>query len=184
LFSTDVVAVVVGARRRMRPGLTPPPAIHMVKAFGVVVAAVGALRRRRPAELAAPEHERILEQAARLRGRASRPAMGTSTSAAFWAWSRFRSLVLVPLVGVRDLDEPHARFREAAGHEALAAEVLRNGVIEAVELFGGLGFVAEVLQFGGFGLHAEGEFKGLDAAFEGAVRTGRAASCWRLSFCE
>jgi hypothetical protein len=32
--------------------------------------------------------------------------------------------------------------------------------------------VAEVLQFGGFGLHAEGEFKGLDAAFEGAVRTG------------
>ena len=34
--------------------------------------------------------------------------------------------VLVPLVAVRNLHEPHAALGEPAGHQALAAEVLRS----------------------------------------------------------
>ena len=44
--------------------------------------------------------------------------------------------VLVPLhdrVAVRDLDEPHAALGEAAGQQALAAEVRGDGVVQAVE---------------------------------------------------
>ena len=54
------------------PGLMPPPAIHIVKACGMVVAAQAAAQRgvgldhRRAAELAAPDHQRVVEQAALL----------------------------------------------------------------------------------------------------------------------
>ena len=45
----------------------PPPAIHIVKQLRVVVAAVvAALHHRRAAELAAPDHERVVQQAALL----------------------------------------------------------------------------------------------------------------------
>jgi hypothetical protein len=51
--------------------LTPPPAIHIVKQRGMVVAAVvllrqAALRVDRAAELAAPDDQRLVEQAALL----------------------------------------------------------------------------------------------------------------------
>ena len=74
-----VVAVVVGRAVR-RPGFTPPPASHMVNASRIVVAAVGALRSRRAAELAAPDDERVLQQAARLQIVQAAPAIGLSTS--------------------------------------------------------------------------------------------------------
>ena len=46
----------------------PPPASHIVKPLRVVVAAVvaAALDHRRAAELAAPDDQRVVEQAARL----------------------------------------------------------------------------------------------------------------------
>jgi len=48
------------------PPLMPPPAIHIVKPFGFVIAALAALRSRRAAELARPHHERFVELPARL----------------------------------------------------------------------------------------------------------------------
>ncbi len=136
-----------------------------------MVAAVGALRGGGAAELAAPQDERIFEQTTGLevlqQGRDRLIDFGGIRFVV-----ALQALVLVPLVGVAHLDEAHALFREAAGHQTLAAEVLRDGIIEPVHFLGDFAFLAEVLQIGRLGLHAEGEFKGFDAAFEGTVMAG------------
>ena len=85
--------------------------------------------------------------------------------------------VLVPLhvgVAVGDLDETDAAFGKAPGHQALVPEVLRHGIVHAVELAGGLGFIRDILQIRHGGLHAEGKFEGVDAGLQGGIGTGDA----------
>ena len=85
-----VIAVVVGARRSARPPLTPPPASHIVKPSGLWSRPSVAFGRRRAAELAAPQHQRVVEQAPGLQIGSS-PAIGRSTSRAFFSCPSFRS---------------------------------------------------------------------------------------------
>ena len=86
-----VVAVLVG-RAVPEAALDAAAGQPHREAVRVVVAAVvAALGRRRPAELAAPQHQRVLQQARAASGPSSRPAIGWSTSRAFFAWSCFRS---------------------------------------------------------------------------------------------
>ena len=61
-------AELVGLRRRVMPGLTPPPASHMVKAsmWWSRPTVSRDLAHRRAAELAAPDDQRVVEQAALL----------------------------------------------------------------------------------------------------------------------
>ena len=61
-------AELVGLRRGVMPGLMPPPAIHMVKASGwwLRPTLLADLAHRRAAELAAPDDQRVVEQAAGL----------------------------------------------------------------------------------------------------------------------
>ncbi len=65
LVLDGVVAVVVGGAVAECPALTPPPASHMVKPSGLWSRPSAPLQRRRAAELAAPEDQRVVEQAAR-----------------------------------------------------------------------------------------------------------------------
>ena len=74
--------------------------------------------------------------------------------------------VLVPLVAVRDLHEPHAALREPPRHQALAAEVSRRLVVESVKLARRGGFAGDVLHLGRGRLHAEGQLERRDAAFQ------------------
>ena len=114
------------SRRRLMPGLMPPPAIQMREAAAVVVAAVVVLGQRalavdRAAELAAPDDQRVVEQAALLevldqRGRRAgrRPCTGRgSGSGRLPCWSQPRWI---------ELDEPHAALGHPAGEQAVAGE--------------------------------------------------------------
>ena len=45
-------------------------------------------------------------------------------------------------------------------------------MVDSVELLGGLGFAGKVHEFRRFRLHSKGQFKGLNARFEGGVGSG------------
>ena len=85
-----VVTVVVGRS----VGVT---ALHAAaghphrKAVRIVVASVVTLCRRRPPELAAPQHQRVVRADPRAFKSLKKPAIGLSTSAAFlvWPWYKF-----------------------------------------------------------------------------------------------
>ena len=77
--------------------------------------------------------------------------------------------MLIP-IAVRDFDEAHAGLDEAAGEQALAAEVRRRcRLSDAVEFFRGLGLAREVHHLRHFLLHPEGEFIALDHALDGGI---------------
>ena len=63
--------------------------------------------------------------------------------------------------GVVNLHHPDAFFNEADGRERAA-----GGAAGTVEFLGRLGFLAYVEDLGGFGLHAEGGFHGLEGGFD------------------
>ena len=74
----------------------------------------------------------------------------------------------VPSSG-EDLHEAGAFFDEAAGHEALAAEVVGDLVVHAIHFAGFFGFAVEIDDVGDFHLHAVGEFVGLHTGGEVSV---------------
>jgi hypothetical protein len=87
----------------------------------VVIAAVAALGGRGPAELAAPPHQRVVEQAAALEV-AEQAGDGPIDLAGVLLVVAAEVGVPVPLdgrVAVRHLDEAHAALDQAAGQEAL-----------------------------------------------------------------
>ena len=73
--------------------------------------------------------------------------------------------VVVVAAGV-ELDEAHAALDEAAGHEALAAELFGALIVQAVELLGLGRFACDVDGLGGVLLHAVGELVAFDARGE------------------
>ncbi len=104
----------------------------MREALVVVVAAVGVLAVRRAAELAAPDHQRVVQQppSAQVGQQAGdRPVDGPGVAGV----AGLQAAVLVP-VAVRQLDEADAGLDEAPGQQALAAEVGGRRVVEAVQL--------------------------------------------------
>ena len=68
--------------------------------------------------------------------------------------------MLVPEI---ELDEAHAALHEAAGQQALAAEIVGEGLSDAVQLLGGVGLLGEIDGFGGGALHPERQLVGRDA---------------------
>ena len=70
---------------------------------------------------------------------------------------------------VEDLHEPHAALDQPPGGEALLAEGLRGGLVEAVQLLRRRRFGGEVDDVGHGGLHAEGQLVRLDPRRERRV---------------
>ena len=100
-----------------------------------------------------------------------RAAVGWSTCGQTFRSPGVRSLWwsqgIVPLADRRrDLHVAHARFDEAAGHQAAHAEVGRRRIVEAVQAAGRPCFVREVEQLLGMELHAGGQLVALDAGLE------------------
>src|SRR5262249_50036786 len=117
------------------------------EAEGVVLAAVLSLGGGGAAEFAAPDDQGVVEEGAVFEvgqecgdGLIGGGAVGGELGA--------KAVVLVPELatgalgglGVVELDHANAALDEAAGEEALAAEVLGGGLVYAVELLGGGGF--------------------------------------------
>ena len=108
----------------------------MVKPCGLWSRPSAPFGRRRAAELAAPEHQRVVEQAARFQiGQQAGDRL--VDLGGVLRVPLLQVAVLVPLdlaVAVRDLHEPHAALDEPPGQQALPAEVLGHRVVEAVQL--------------------------------------------------
>src|SRR5205814_2135303 len=79
--------------------------------------------------------------------------------------------VMIP-AGFVDLDEPHSRFDEAAGENALAGVFGGRFFVRSIHLQNILRFIREIEKARRFGLHAEGEFEGLDESFHFRSRRG------------
>ena len=81
--------------------------------------------------------------------------------------------MLVPTVAITgvdgELDEAHALFHEAPGHQTLGG--IGAGIfvrrVETIKLFGGFGFTGQVRHLGHLHLHTIGEFVILNGGFDG-----------------
>ena len=130
----------------------------------VVVATIAALRERRAAKLAGPNHERLLQQAARLEV-AQEPCNRLVGGASVVAVVFLQPTVGVPAVVATDawagqLDEPHTFLHQPTGHQALhpkRASVLVLG-LEPVQPTRGPGLAPDVYQLRHGGLHAVRHF--------------------------
>ena len=133
----------------------------------VVVAALAALGHRHPAELAAPDDQRALEQAPPLQvvEQAGDRLVG---SAAHGGVVGLDVVVGVPAVDVArvELDEPDAALDQPPGQQAAGAELGRPPVVQAVEPLGLVGLARQVDGLGGRALHPEGQLVGLDPGLE------------------
>ena len=134
------------------------------EALRVVVAAVG-LGARRPAELGAPDDDRLVEHPAPLE---------VPQQAGDRQVDLGRELAVVgqdagvgvpgaaAAAAVEDLDEPHAALDQAAGGQAEPAERTRRVAIQAVECLRRRPLLVQLEGLGHGGLHAEGQLIGLD----------------------
>ena len=180
----DVHLVLLGVEAVIVGGAVGEAAFHAGtghphgKAPRVVVAAVhaGALHGGCAAEFTAPQHQRVVEQPTRLEV-GEQSGDGFIDLGGFFGVAFFEVAVLIPLylaVAVGNLHEAHAALGKAAGHQALPAEILGDGVVHSIKFAGGLGFAGDVLNLRHRGLHAIGELEGIDAAFEhGVGRVGK-----------
>ena len=134
----------------------------------MVVAAVPFLRHGAAAEFAAPEHERLVQQAAALqvgqqagdrlvdRGAACRQ-LGADAG------------VVVPARRAEDLHEAHAAFDQPPGQQALLAERCGARFVEAVQPLDGRRLRVDVEGLGRLHLHAKRQFERGDPRVEAAV---------------
>ena len=129
----------------------------------------------RAAELAAPPDQRVFQQAAGLEV-VQQPGDRQIDFAGVLLVAVLQVGVLVPLhlaVAVRDLNEPHARLGEAAGHQAHAAEVRGDGIVEAVQLAASPPIRRDRSStFGSSDLHAERQLERVDARFQRRLGAG------------
>ena len=115
------------------------------EALAVMAAAAAAVELRRAAELGGDDDQRLVEQLASLRDRATSAARALSSS---WISSVLlvdAFVVDVPAGAVeevqvvRDLDEPHARLDQPAGEQAALAELAAVALRRLGRLFGRAG---------------------------------------------
>src|SRR5438445_2303114 len=138
------------------------------EAVRVMIAAVALLRDRAAAELAAPEHERVVEQPAGpkvLKQGRDRAVHRFARRGQFGPDAR----VMIPADRAEQLDEAHAALRQPPGQETLLAEVLSRLLVEAVKLFhrSWLGVDVECLR--SLHLHPERQLERLNACVESSV---------------
>ena len=151
-----------------KPPLTPPPASHIEKPRLWWSRPLAPSEVGRAAELAAPDDQRLVEQAAGLQVRQQR---GDRTVALLGMVAVLGDVgVVVPglVVAVIDLDDPDAALDQAAGDQAGVGELA-----VAVRLARRFGFAGEVERLARLELHAEGHLQRRDAGLERLV-VGRA----------
>ena len=135
-----------------------------------MVAAVGAaLDHRRPAELAAPDHQRVVEQAALLQVLDQRRA-GLVGVLAILLEIRHEVAVLVPRL-VEQLDEPDAPLDQPAGEQAVVGE-RRLAWLGAVHVEDVLRLLGDVHELRGARLHPERHLERVDAGGDLGVADG------------
>ena len=164
------------------PGLMPPPAIQTGKQRGMVVAAVVvagqlALAVDRAAELAAPDDQRVVEQAALLEV-GDQGVAGLVDVLALGGQVAGEVAVLVP-AAVEDLHEPDVALGQPAGQQAAARRTC-PGLWTSGPYMSRmcLRLARDVDQLGDRGLHPEGHLVLGDAGLGLGVGRPRRTACW------
>ena len=178
----QVVAVRLALGRPPAPLVARPvghPALHTRpgeprhRGAGVVVAAGRPLRERLPAELRAPDHERVRQQPAVVQVLQQRRGR-----AVHLAGDRGQFLddvgVVVPVVRrpagpAPDLHEPHTTLQQPTRQQAPPAEVGGHRVVGAVELVGRGRLALQVECLRGVLLHPRRQLVALDPRFQPGV---------------
>ena len=164
-----LVAIVVG--RAVSDAPLHAAAGHPEReALVVVIAAVGPLPVRRATELAPPDDERIVEQAAV--GKVGEQAGNGAVDLAGGVLERRAEVEVMIPVSVRHLDEAHAGFHESPRHEALPTEGIGAVAAHAIALERLGRLVADVHHLRHFVLHPEGQL----VRFDHALRIGARAA--------
>ncbi len=170
----EVPEVVGGAPRE--PGFHATPGQPGGEAAGIVIATGSILFRvRRATEFSAPPYEGVFEEPASMEiGEETGDGFVGGAGVLGVAW---KVAVLIPawvggVVAVGDLDEADAGLAQAAGHKTLAAEFVGGVLPDSVQGAGGVGFTGDIEQGGRGGLHAPGEFVGMDDRFGGGLVRG------------
>jgi hypothetical protein len=169
-----LVAEVIGSTV-MKSSFYPSACHPDGEGMGVVITTERALRVGGSSKLASPDHERVLQHAARFEvceqcrgGLVGRGSAGSMIG--------FDVVVSVPRYVVygtvagraascEDLDESDAAFDEAACDKALATEGVGIFFVNAVEFASGFRFAGDVECFWCSGLHAVGEFVAGETGF-------------------
>ena len=157
------------------------------EAVGVVVAAgpLGVLGGRLAAELAAPDDQRLVEQAALLQvlEQAGDRLVGVAGVLGVVGDHVGVGVPVVVVVGAAgvDLDEPHAALDQPPGQQALAAEVGGLGLVDAVQRQRVSRSPGEIDRLGGVLLHLEGQLVAGDPRGQLAVVGARARGARRSS---
>src|SRR5262245_26377277 len=134
-------------------------------AVGVMVAPVAALAYRGAPEFAGPDDQRVFQKAARFEV-FQQPGDRLVDFAGVLGVEVVEVAVLIPFVAVRALYVAHVAFGQTARQYALPCEILRDWIVQSVKLLRRFGLFFDLKRFRRLGLHAEREFKGMDARFE------------------
>src|SRR5262249_17846077 len=133
----------------------------------IVVAALAVLRYRQPAELAGPQDERAVEEAAtpQILDEAGDRQIGDAANLFVFALG---VAVRVPRLadGREHLDEADARLHQPPGQQAAHAVRLGHGIVQAVKLSRRRRLAGDIEHLAGVELHARGQLVVLDTRFQ------------------
>ena len=162
------------------PPLTPPPASHIEKPRLLWSRPLAPSRRRRAAELAAPDDQRVVEQAARFQIVQQARRSGWSLLLGVVAVVGDVAVIVPRLaVAVVDLHHAHAALDQPAGDQAGVGELARRRRAAASPAVSR----AEVERLLRLELHAEGHLQRRDAGFELLVAAALLPGASRFSCC-
>ena len=118
-------------------------------------------------ELAAPDHEGVVEETARLEVEDECGTGQVASSTAFGEAATDIAMMVPSIHG--DLDEADAGFAEAPCEETCAAIPVGRFFSDSVEFFGGIAFLRDVHEIGCGRLHAERGLEAIDHALHLSV---------------
>ena len=136
----------------------------------VVVAAGALLAHRHAAELATPNHQRVVQYAARFQilQQTGNRQIGSAAVLAVVLQDIFVRVPASGVAGVK-LHEAHAFFDHSPGQQAARAKLVRLLLTDAIQPAGCLGFAGDVDDLRRGRLHAKRQLVGVDASGEPVV---------------
>ena len=134
----------------------------------MVFAAVIPLGRWRPAKLAAPHNERLVEQSAGLQIGQQRGNRAIHRAATLRQVFAQAAMVIPDVVGrgVKELHEPHAALDQPPCEQALPSKQFRFRIVRAVKRMRGLRLGRKIERLGRRTLHLKRQLEGRDAGVE------------------
>ena len=126
-----------------------------------------ALLKGRAPELAGPDDQRVIQQAASLQiGQQSGHRLVDPLRA--FAHPCFYFVVMVP-AAISHLDEPDSSLGKPPRQQTFAAEIIARFLTDTVKILRRLGLFAQVKNLWGGNLHPESQFIGLNETFDIAI---------------